>query len=148
MVEDDLFVNEPEQIPSILHESEILIPIKVDVTTGGARFVDTICWRLQNSLVTPDEFAWRTCSDLNLPLAFQSAISLQIQEQIQAYREVLAVLKIVCMQGIRPPWKSLFTMTIGIRHLTLDYQDKFQWDVDSTSGVTPEVIYRHSDFTT
>ena len=50
----------------------------------GARYVDTFCWKLYNSILTPDQFAWRLCGDLNLPLTFQSRISLQISEQVAA----------------------------------------------------------------
>ena len=44
--------------------------------------MDTFCWKLYNSFLTPDQFAWRLCNDLNLPQCFQSRISMQISEQV------------------------------------------------------------------
>ena len=95
------------QLPSILVGDSVLLPVKIDITisgnfisaiqyflsipqsshfsekfTTGARYVDTFCWKLYNSMLTPDQFAWRLCTDLNLPLCFQSRISLQISEQV------------------------------------------------------------------
>lgn len=130
-----------QKLPSLLRGDEVLLPMKVDVTISGARVVDTFCWRLFNPYVTPEEFSWRLCSDQNLPLCFQPAIALQIYEQMTAFQEMLASIRLVCAQGIRPPWKSLMAMNIGIRHCTLDYSDKFQWDVLADTGVTPEVQY-------
>ena len=131
----------PPILPALLRGDEILLPLKVDVTIAGARVVDTFCWRLYNSYITPDEFSWRLCSDQNLPLCFQPAIALQIYEQLTAFQEMLASIRLLCAQGIRPPWKSLMHMNIGIRHCTLDYSDKFQWDVLADTGITPEVVF-------
>ena len=126
-------------LPAILRSDDVLLPMKIDVTIAGARVVDTFCWRLYNPHVTPEEFAWRLCSDENLPACFQSAIALQIYEQLTAFREMLASIRLLVAQGIRPPWKRLLAMQIGSRHCALDYSDKFQWDIVADTGVTPEV---------
>jgi hypothetical protein len=125
-------------LPSILSGDNILLPVKIDITISGARYVDTFCWKLYNSLLTPDQFAWRLCTDLNLPITFQSRISLQISEQIVAFQEIITLLRLVLSKGIQPPWSKLLHVTIGIRHNTLDYSDKFQWDIVSQTGISPE----------
>jgi hypothetical protein len=53
-----------ECIPEFLKERDVLIPVKCDVTFGGARFVDSFSWNLYHSMMTPAEFASRTCADL------------------------------------------------------------------------------------
>ena len=55
--------------------SQRIALILIILCAVGARYVDTFCWKLYNSILTPDQFAWRLCSDLNLPLTFQSRIS-------------------------------------------------------------------------
>ena len=56
-------------LPTILTASPVLIPIKIDITHAGARYVDCFCWDINNS--TFDQFAAITVSDLGLPLMFQ-----------------------------------------------------------------------------
>jgi hypothetical protein len=65
-------------VPSILKERDILIPIKIDVTYNGARFIDSLCWSLYGAVMSPDEFAVRTCLDVNLPNGFIHQIYLQV----------------------------------------------------------------------
>lgn len=57
--QEDETENEDTPLPSILFGHDTLIPIKIDITISGARYVDTFCWKLYNSISTPDEFAWR-----------------------------------------------------------------------------------------
>ena len=68
--------SESINLPAILREENILIPIKIDITTNGARIVDSFCWSIYNSYMSIDEFALHTCIDLNLPSAFQNKIML------------------------------------------------------------------------
>lgn len=51
-------------VPPMLEGNTVLVPIKCDVTLCGARFVDTLTWNVYDPLITPDEFAQTTCSDL------------------------------------------------------------------------------------
>jgi hypothetical protein len=54
--------------------------------------------------------------------------------QVIAFQEIISALRLVVSKGVRPPWSKLLNITVGIRHNTLDYSDKFQWDVLSKSG--------------
>ena len=67
----------------ILNEEDTLVPLKVDISYRGARYVDTFCWNCnpQTNCMSPYEFACITCADVNLPDGFQWKIALQIQEQ-------------------------------------------------------------------
>ena len=54
--------------------------------------------------------------------------------KVLAFQEIVASLRLVIAKGVTPPWKKLLNINIGIRHNTLDYSDKFQWNVLSDSG--------------
>jgi SNF5 / SMARCB1 / INI1 len=135
-------LEEDAQLPYLLVGEDVLFPMKIDVTIGGARIVDTFCWRVYNSFVTPDEFAWQLCSDLNLSASFQAAISMQIQEQVLGFQEMVTALRAALARGHRPPWSRMLAMNVGIRHFTVDYSDKFQWDIFSSAAVSPEDFAR------
>lgn len=125
-------------IPAILRGSNVLVPIKIDITYLGARFVDTFCWNL-DSKMTPYQFALRTCHDMNLPSGFHVRISLQIAEQIQSFKIIVSILRAAFLKGMTNACKLYEPqiIVIGIRHNTIDYSDKFIWNPMSSS-VTPE----------
>jgi hypothetical protein len=128
-----------DAVPSILKDRDILVPLRIDLTAAGVRIVDTFCWNLYSSILTPDEFAASFVSDQGLPLNFHALISLQICEQLTAFEEIINCVRLAIARGLPPPWKdNLFKLRLGIRHHTIDYSDKFQWDVVSNSGITPE----------
>ena len=67
-------------LPALLTD-DLIVPIKVDVAVKGARYVDSFCFKLFDALMTPGEFAARTCADLNLPDAFQHRIAHRTRKQ-------------------------------------------------------------------
>ncbi len=126
-------------IPSILLEKSILVPVKIDITHFGARLVDTFCWSLYESCLSPQEFSDITCADLNLPNEFRTKIAMQIEEQVNAYTEIVEL--IYKYSNTIPHWEEKIRetqiITIGIRHNSIDYSDKIAWD-PLTLGTTPE----------
>lgn len=131
---------EGNDIPAILREENILIPIKIDITTNGARIVDSFSWSIYNNYMSIDEFALRTCIDLNIPSSFQNKIMLQMKEQIESYHELILLIKDYGPK-IVTNWSQkiseILTITMGIRHNSLDYTDKIYWDPMSMD-LTPE----------
>lgn len=128
------------ELPAILR-GDVLVPLKIDITLGGARYVDTFTWNLDTESC-PEEFAARTCADLNLHPGFQTRICLQITEQVEAFRTIVDVIKMALQDESSPislKMKEPQLMVVGIRHQTLDYSDKFHWDLMSTV-VTPELF--------
>jgi hypothetical protein len=129
----------PDDIPAFL-KGNVLVPLKIDITYNGARLVDTFSWNLYNSCLTVDEFALMTCIDLNLSSGFQDKIKNQIQEQIDAFVDIVDLIRNHAATVV-PNWHSKIrehqTITMGIRHNTLDYTDKISWDPMSSS-ITPE----------
>ena len=67
----------------IFNEEDVLVPLKVDISYRGARYVDSFCWNCnpKTNNMSPYEFGCITCADVNLPDGFQWKIALQIQEQ-------------------------------------------------------------------
>jgi hypothetical protein len=67
--------------------------------------------------------------------------------QVIAFQEIISALRLVVSKGVRPPWSKLLNITVGIRHNTLDYSDKFQWDVLSESGdfIMHKRVFRRFD---
>jgi hypothetical protein len=117
-------------IPSFLTSPNLLIPVKIDITYRGARLVDTFCWDLYNPVILPEEFAARTCADMNLPAGFHERITLQLVEQIDSYKRIID-----CVHQYHrfiPNWekkvREIQPITIGIRQGSLDYSDKIDWD--------------------
>ena len=128
-----------KSIPSILSEPQLLVPMRIDLTGAGVRVVDTFCWDLYSTVSNPDEFAARFVGDCGLPSSIQALISLQISEQIAAFREIVDCVKYAIARGTPTPWEhSLVTICINIRHQALEYSDKFQWDISSKSAFSPE----------
>lgn len=128
-----------DEIPAFL-KGNVLVPLKIDITYNGARMVDNFSWNLYSSCLSVDEFALMTCVDLNLSSGFQEKIKQQVQEQIEAFRDIVDLIR---NHGptIVPNWSKKIRehqiITMGIRHNTLDYTDKISWDPMSRS-ITPE----------
>lgn len=127
-------------IPAIIRGENILVPIKVDLTYKGARLVDTFCWNLYHPAMLPEEFVAILCRDLNLPIGFHSRVSLQIIEQIEAYQILVQSIKSYAPTAI-PLWdkkiSQLQPITIGIRHGSIDFSDKVEWN-PMDDALTPE----------
>jgi hypothetical protein len=110
------------RIPALLFDPELLVPIKIDITFSGARYVDSFCWKLYDSMMSPEEFAARTCADLSLSVGFQHKIALQISEQITAYRDIISMFQLDDRLG--DLWQKAIPekiqMMIGIRFNCID----------------------------
>ena len=134
-------VNMDNIFPAILRGNSMLVPIKIDIVQNGARYVDSFCWDVYNLIMTPDEFALRTCIDLNLHQSFRSKIALQIAEQIDSYDSIVSLIKMALRNNdIIPNSQKIrdkINMSISVRHNTIEYSDKLVWDPMS-SELTPE----------
>ena len=110
----------------LLHEEDMLVPLKVDISYRGARYVDSFCWNCNpyTNTMSAYEFACRTCADMSLPDGFQYKIALQIQEQIDSYRLVLDMLRSEnadkILNVIEKHFPSSQPMALGIRYQTVD----------------------------
>mmetsp|Transcript_7069 Transcript_7069/g.10568 ORF Transcript_7069/g.10568 Transcript_7069/m.10568 type:complete len:242 (+) Transcript_7069:120-845(+) len=129
------------EFPSILCGEEVLVPIRIDLCHKGVRYIDTFTWNLFDSLMTPDEFAWKSCADLNIPCTLHRKFAGQIQEQIDAYHMLISILENAENIDLICAHIKSHAAEISIRHNVVDYTDKFQWDPCS-SIATPEEYAR------
>ncbi|CAZ84818.1 unnamed protein product [Tuber melanosporum] len=112
----------------------VLVPIRLDFDLdppSRGRIHDSFLWNLNETLITPDNFAITTCVDLDLPLQpYASMISAAIRDQISEYAPVATIpiseesgeMRVVCNLNVN----------LGERV----YTDKFEWDL--TGGLSPE----------
>lgn len=139
-------------LPALFYDDQLLVPLKMDMTFNGTRFVDTCVWKLYNSCVTPMEYSCRLCADLNLPVGFVHRIALQIEEQLRSFRtivgELFAIDKDVSDNStLYTNWMDkldeLQSISIGIRINTLEYQDRLLWNA-ADNTITPEKFARQT----
>ncbi len=120
-------------VPALFQDPEFLLPLKIDLTLKGSRYVDSFCMSIKSSSFDVYELAWQTRCDLNLPNGFQWRIYLQLQEQIIAYRELVSAFLMAASMPCPayPELQPLQQMAVGLRFHTTDYVDKFHWDIFS-----------------
>ena len=53
-----------------------LIPIRLDVEQEGIRFRENICWNVEESYLSPEQFAKILAEENNLPSSFEHEIAL------------------------------------------------------------------------
>ena len=121
--------------------SDILVPIHIEVSSKGCKYVDSFTFPLFDPIISPDDFSQRTCSDLNLPLDFRWKISSQIQHQISCYRELWVAFNVAVNENIFPKENILQNISICVRHNSIEYCDTFSWDLTSPEG-SPEKMAR------
>lgn len=120
------------------NEDDLLAPLKVDISYKGARYVDSFCWNCnpESNTMSPYEFSCRTCADVGLPDGFQWKMALQIQEQVDAYRILIHMLKTNGAE-LMSRMNSLMPIALGIRFQTVDYSDRFLFDCCGSGGSMP-----------
>ncbi|ORX50485.1 SNF5-domain-containing protein [Hesseltinella vesiculosa] len=67
-------------------KDDSLLPIRLEFEADGYKLRDTFTWNLNESLVTPEQFAQVMCEDLRLPpSSFIPQIARSIREQVQDF---------------------------------------------------------------
>ncbi|KAI9264917.1 hypothetical protein BDA99DRAFT_462505 [Phascolomyces articulosus] len=63
-----------------------LVPIRLEIEIDGYKLRDTFTWNMNETLITPDQFAEIMCEDLQLPTAqFAPLIARGIKDQVEDY---------------------------------------------------------------
>jgi len=149
MMKNNSAVNQP---PVIFRTSEVLVPVRIDITHKGIRIIDSFCWPL--SLVENEyrkvrivkelrELAERMVLDMNLPFGFIDRIERQLMEQLDSHFEIINLCRLLAKSNdpncstLIKKWAVVRTIMIVIRYGTVEYEDKIQWDPMS-SFITPE----------
>ncbi|KAF1806491.1 hypothetical protein FB192DRAFT_1273032 [Mucor lusitanicus] len=103
---------------------EVLVPIRIELEHEGYKLRDTFTWNLNESLVTPEQFAEVMCEDLKLPTAaFSDQIARSIREQIDDYN--LNASMHHDKQGVELRTLIKLDITVGNWELV----DQFEWDI-------------------
>jgi chromatin structure-remodeling complex subunit SFH1 len=139
-----MFGSKDSVLPFILNTEDVLVPIRIDVSHQRGRYVDSFCWNLYNSSLTPEEFVWQTCVEDNLPSELIPRIVAQLQEQVAAFHALIAL---IIASGentvIRQALQNIIAY-VAVRSNTVDYADSFNWDAYLTCGFDPEEFSRQT----
>ncbi|XP_032823685.1 SWI/SNF-related matrix-associated actin-dependent regulator of chromatin subfamily B member 1 isoform X2 [Petromyzon marinus] len=111
--------------PAVIHEnamqSEILVPIRLDMEIDGQKLRDTFTWNMHEKLITPEMFAEILCDDLDLnPLSFVPSIAAAIRSQVEAF-PTDSILDDQSDQRV------IVKLNIHVGNISL--VDQFEWDM-------------------
>ncbi|KAI9106083.1 hypothetical protein DFS34DRAFT_45418 [Phlyctochytrium arcticum] len=141
-----------EQLKDVADRTVQLVPIRLDLEVEGVKLRDQFTWNLNETLITPEQFAQLLADDFDTPYALQFVplVAEEIRRQVQSYGA--AVEEDPAADGsarikddeldereygdIRIVIKLDFH--VGALHL----RDQFEWPLFSTSSTTPEDFAR------
>lgn len=130
-------------------KEDTLVPIRIELEHEGYKLRDTFTWNLNESLITPEQFADIICDDLKLPQSiFSDQITKSIKEQLDDYNlnassmmkeeqeDSSPTLDALCdthtneggnssSKGIELRTVIKLDITVGNRELV----DQFEWDI-------------------
>ncbi|KAF1805998.1 hypothetical protein FB192DRAFT_1270447 [Mucor lusitanicus] len=108
------------------NKEEMLVPIRLDLEIDGYKIRDTFTWNMNESSITPEQFADITCEDLRLPpTVFSHLIAASIKEQIQEY--FLNASNHAKDNNGRVELRTLIRLDIIVGNRILN--DQFEWDI-------------------
>ncbi|KAJ8384910.1 hypothetical protein AAFF_G00197180 [Aldrovandia affinis] len=121
--------------PAVIHEnagqSEVLVPIRLDMEIDGQKLRDAFTWNMNEKLMTPEMFAEILCDDLDLnPLTFVPAIASAIRQQIESY-PTDSILDEQTDQRV------IIKLNIHVGNISL--VDQFEWDMSEKEN-SPETF--------
>lgn len=105
---------------------EPLVPISIDVTVDGQRYVDNFTWHLWEESMTPELFASTVVRDEDLPRVFEAAIVSSIKEQLASF---------VVYKPIEQESRQIVRLEVRVGRVML--RDQFEWDINSLTS-SPE----------
>lgn len=102
-------------------QSEMLVPIRLDMELEGQKLRDTFTWNKNESIISPEQFAEILCDDLDLnPVPFVPQISAAIRQQIEAYATE-SIIEDNCDQRV------IIKLNIHVGNTSL--VDQIEWDM-------------------
>lgn len=130
----------PFEILSNSANPEVIIPIKLKISTSGAVINDCFLWNLNESLITPESYASIMSQELDLNRNTETSIANQIKDQIQSYKELLANPNNAIIDQFLSNEKEFHVVLDISANIGEDfYTDKIEWNLlDDT--YTPEMF--------
>lgn len=114
------------------HTTDTLVPMKLSLeyNGGASKLVDFFMWNIDETLVTPEQFASLLCLELELPTLLHLEIVDSINKQIEDYHYVCNA---QLPQGVE--YHVIIDLSVNLNKKL--YEDKFEWDLNQ-SEITPE----------
>ncbi|EDK42517.1 conserved hypothetical protein [Lodderomyces elongisporus NRRL YB-4239] len=111
---------------------EVLVPIKLSLESSNAnhKINDIFMWNLNESLITPSDFAEILCNDLELPNSMGQQITDSITQQLEEY----SYASNLTIQS-KDPCNVIIDLSVNLNKQL--YQDRIEWDLNQNQ-VTPE----------
>ncbi|KAG7193840.1 Chromatin structure remodeling complex protein sfh1 [Scheffersomyces spartinae] len=113
---------------------DILIPIRLNLeyNNGNSKLVDFFMWNLNETLITPEQFASILCTDLELPANLHLEITDTISKQIEEYNYASSLQLPSTME-----YHIIIDLSVNLNKKL--YQDRFEWDLAQTE-ITPDTF--------
>lgn len=128
---DDL---DPALIQENANQSDILVPIRVDIEIEGQKLRDTFTWNKNETLITPEIFAEILCDDLDLnPLTFVPAIAASIRQQLDSHPSDSII-------EDNTDQRVIIKLNIHVGNVSL--VDQFEWDMGEPQNSPEEFAKR------
>jgi SWI/SNF-related matrix-associated actin-dependent regulator of chromatin subfamily B protein 1 len=114
---------DPGAVHDNANQSEVLVPIRMDMDIDGQKLRDTFLWNKSETLITPEMYAEVLCDDLDLnPINFVPAIAAAINQQVEAFpSDTDNLLKEQADQRV------IVKLNIHVGNISL--VDQFEWDL-------------------
>jgi len=126
---------EPTAIAENASQSEILVPIRLDMELDGYKLRDVFCWNKNETLITPEMFAEILCDDLDLPVStFVPAIASSVRQQLDAHAAGDA-----CITDGGADQRAVLKLNIHVGNQSL--VDQLEWDMSEADN-SPEEFSR------
>ena len=115
-----------------------LVPISLDIDAGGARYVDSLLWPLEEQAMSSSEFAEVTSLDLKLPFEFSELIAHSVREQTS---HALALARHLADREHKLP--PLVVLRVDVMYNGQRFRDDIRWDTTSTLNA-PEAVAKQT----
>lgn len=120
----------PAQIHENANQSEVLIPIRLDMEIEGQKLRDCFTWNKNESTLTPEQFGEILCDDLDLnPINFVPAIAQAIRQQVEAHPPEGPTVEQAADQRV------ILKLNVHVGNVSL--VDQFEWDMSEPEN-SPE----------
>ncbi|CCE80317.1 Piso0_003430 [Millerozyma farinosa CBS 7064] len=125
-------LDDDQNIEEVAKQTDLLIPIRLNLeyNNGNSKLVDSFMWNINDSLISPQDFATILCTDMELPAHLHQEITDSITKQIEEYNFVSSIQL--------PPnrdYHVIIDLSVNLNKQL--YQDRFEWDLVQ-NDVSPE----------
>lgn len=122
--------NVPDTFGKLGTDSLVPVKLNLEYNAGLSKLIDFFMWNIDETVITPDQFASLLCLELELPNLLHLEIVESINKQVEEYTFVSSA---QLPSGIE--YHVVIELSVNLDKRL--YEDKFEWDLNQ-SDVTPE----------